>query len=37
MVQILQKATHKWQPCHKLMIENWNITSLTVKERELVE
>jgi len=31
------KDTRKRQSCHKLVIGNWNITSLTGKEHELVE
>jgi len=31
------KDTRKRQSCHEIVIENWNITSLTAKENELVE
>ena len=31
------KATRKMLSCHKLVIGNWNITSLTRKDHELVE
>jgi len=32
----LLQATRNQQSCHKLVIGNWNITSLTGKEHELV-
>jgi len=31
------KPTRKQQSCHKIMVGNWNIASLTGKEHELVE
>jgi len=31
------KATRKRQFCHNLVVEHWNISSLTGKEQEIVE